>query len=761
MDKKSQWIKAASPTEGITPATASTAVQAGSGAASVAGPGQAAHPLQTWQKREWGLALLLAAALLAAWLPATSGGFIWDDDAYVTGNPLLSAPDGLRRIWFSLESPSQYFPLTYTTFYVERALWGLNPAGYHWVNILLHIASALALWRLLARLNVPGAWLGAALWGLHPVQVESVAWVAERKNVLMGLFFLLALRAWVEFLEAEGKRRRHFYGAALACYVAALFAKATACTMPAALLLILWLKEKPVRRAQWMQIAPFVALGIGMGLLTVWWERYHQFTQGPEFSIGPVERVLIAARAVWFYAFKLIWPAKLTFSYPRWHVSAADPLFYAWPLALAGACAAVCLLRKHAGRGVEVAAAFFVATLSPVLGFIMLYTFRYTFVADHYQYLACIGPLALAAAGIARGCEYFERESIWLRALAAGLLAGLGLLTRQQCGVYENMETLWKTTIARNPESWMACVHIGLGLYNQGRFEEAALYYRKALQSNPDDEMARYDLGNVLFTQGRTEEAISQYREALRIDPAFPPARINLGNALNQLGRTEEAIAQFRAALRVNPDNAEACYDLGIVLVQHGRAEEAIAQFHAALRINPAFALAHNNLAFALSQQGRTEEAIAQYREAIRLNPAIPMYHNNLAAILAGQGRTDDALLEYQKALDLQPGNVDYINNVAWILATAPHWFLRDAARAVQLATHADQLSGGDNPRILRTLAAALAGQGDFPNAVQAANKALQLAEAQSNTRLADALRREVKLYQERRRYEGAVEGGN
>src|SRR5947207_13341839 len=345
--------------------------------------------------------LLLATVTILAYRPAWHGGFLWDDDAYVANNELLTAPDGLRRIWFSFESPSQYFPLVYTTFRIERALWGLNPFGYHWVNLLLHVANALLVWRLLVRLKVPGAWLASAIFALHPVQVESVAWITERKNVLMGFFFLLTLRGWIEFVDEQTKRRWLYYGLALVLYALALFSKTTACTLPAALLLILWLQGQRINQRRLLQLVPFVVLALGMGLLTVWWERYHQGTHGPMFAISPLERLLIASRAILFYLGKLFWPSNLTFIYPRWHIAPNNLPNYAPFLGIGGLGAAIYLTRRYLGRGVENAMLFFGATLGPVLGFIMLYTFRYTFVADHYQYLASIGPITLVCAGAA------------------------------------------------------------------------------------------------------------------------------------------------------------------------------------------------------------------------------------------------------------------------------------------------------------------------------------------------------------------------
>src|SRR5881397_1241595 len=401
-------------------------------------------------------ALVLAVVTIFAYRPAWNGGLLWDDDVYITNNELLTAPDGLRRIWFSLDSPSQYFPLVYTTFRIEHAVWGLDPTGYHWVNLLLHVANAFLVWLVLARLKVPGGWLAGAIFALHPVQVESVAWITERKNVLMGFFFLLTLLAWIAFVDERTKRPWRFYGLALILYALALSAKTTACTLPAALLLILWLRKKPINWQRILQVIPFFFLGLGMGLVTVWWERYHQGTRGVLFALGPIERILIASRAIWFYLSKLIWPSNLTFIYPKWNISPAHPLDYTWLLAGVVLCAVIYFARRYVGRGVEVAAIFFVATLSPVIGFIMLYTFRYTFVADHYQYLASIGPIALASAGVATLAAAFKESRHFILGAGVCILVALAMLTWRQSTMYADIEALWRTTIARNPDCWMA-----------------------------------------------------------------------------------------------------------------------------------------------------------------------------------------------------------------------------------------------------------------------------------------------------------------
>src|SRR5438445_13001907 len=535
------------------------------------------------------LAWLGAAATLAAWTifaywPAWHGGFIWDDDRYVTHNYLLIAPDGLRRIWFSLDAPSQYFPLAYTVLRIERSLWDLNPVGYHWVNILLHLGNALLVWCILARLKVPGAWLAAAIFALHPVQVESVGWISELKNVLMGFFFLLTLLTWIKYVDATHKHRRILYLAALVFYLLALSAKATACTLPAALLLGLLLKQKPIGRRALLEIIPFVVLALGIGLVAVWWEKYHQGTR-ILVSLGPVERLLIASRAIWFYLGKIFWPAKLTFIYPQWRIDPTNPIAYLWPIAVAVAVVLIFYGRRFFGRSVEVATLFFVMTLGPLLGFIMLYTFRYTFVADHYQYLASIGPIALASAGLVT----LSRSSKTLQwPVVAGCVAILGFLsalTWRQSATYHDLETLWRTTIATNPGCWMAYNNLGVVQFEKGSIEDAIEKYQQSLRLHPDYPEAHYNLGSALLQQGYADEAIRQCEEALKIQPNEPDAHIILGNAFMAKQVVDQAIAHYVQALRLRPDDSNAHYNLATALKQKGDVERAGQEYETALEL--------------------------------------------------------------------------------------------------------------------------------------------------------------------------------
>ena len=677
-------------------------------------PGKFGFLPSSW-RHDWLLGLVLVAATLIAYGPAWHAGFIWDDDAYLTQNALLTAPDGLRRIWFSLQSPSQYFPLTYTTFYVERALWGLNPAGYHLVNLLLHAANALLVWRVLARLRVPGAWLAAAIFALHPVQVESVAWITERKNVLMGFFFLLTMWEWVGFIDEKTVRPWRHYVLALVFYMLALSAKTTACTLPAALLLILWLKKMRIGCWRLLEVVPFVMMGIGMGLVTIWWERFHQGTQGKLFEMGPVERVLLASRAIWFYLGKLIWPVNLTFSYPRWTISASDPRAYVWVLATAVLGLVIWRARRWAGRSVEVAAVFFVATLSPLLGFIMLYTFEYSFVADHYQYLACIGPMALAAAGIDLGLGRAGWGTPFLRlALCAALLLTLGVLTWRQCGMYANAEILWQATLERNPNSWLA-------------------------QNN---------LGTMLLESGELDGAISHFQEALAIDPNLAGAHYNMGTALAQKGKVDEAIVEYQKALAIDPGFDKAHANLGAALMENGEWDAAIDHFQKALAVSPIMAGTHASLGIAFARKGRLTEAIAEFQKTLETDPENEEVRKNLALSYAQNGEAEQAIAQFQKVLKINPDSVEACDNLAWLLATATEASLRDGARAVALAQHAGELADRDNPFILRTLAAAYAETGNYKDAIATARRALEFSVKQRNDSFARKLQRELKLYE-------------
>lgn len=650
---------------GGAPAARAPAREKASGGGTKRKAGEDAAPLTSRWSNGWLFGLLIVVATVLAYHPAWHGGFIWDDDLYVSNNPLLTAPDGWRRIWFSLDSPSQYFPLTYSVFRIERAWFGLEPTGFHWVNILLHSANALLVWTVLRRLELPGAGLAALVFALHPVQVESVAWITELKNVLSLLFCLLAMLAWLAFTDERGRTRWRLYLAALLLYTFALLSKSTACTLPAALLLVLWLQRAPITKSRLAQVGPFAGLGLGMGLLAVWWERYHQGTEGASFALGALDRVLLASRAIWFYAAKLIWPADLTFSYPRWTIRPDEPGAYVWPVAVVLAAAIIYVARRRLGRGVETTALFYAATLSPVLGFIMLYTFQYSFVADHYQYAASIGPVALAAAGLVRLPGLTGASRNWARAsLCVALVLALAALTWRQSGAYANVETLWRRMLANNPESVLALNNLGNLVLQRGEADNAERYFQRAIELRPDFPESHGNLGNAFAQEGRVAEALAEYQKALQLRPGLPEVRNNLGNLLAQEGREEEALAQFQQALALRPGFAEGYHSLGSLQLQRGRIDEAIPPLRKAVELRPDFAIAHNSLGLALLEKGQLNDALDHFQKALNLRPDLATAHNNLGTLMFQRGQLDEAFAEFEKASQLRPGFAEADNNM-------------------------------------------------------------------------------------------------
>jgi protein O-mannosyl-transferase len=703
---------------------------------------------------------LLAVLTVLAYIPAFRAGFIWDDDAYVTENLLLTGPDALRRIWFSAHHQSQYFPLVYTTLWLERLLWGLNPVGYHIVNVVLHGINALLVWAVLRRLGLPAAWLVAAIWAVHPVNVETVAWITELKNTQSSLFYLLALLAWMKFTRPESGRAWRFYLLALSACALALFSKTTACTLPAAMLLALWLRKEPIGRRRVVEIVPFLALGMAMALFSVWWEahlgNYRDKDVGTSFS--GLERLLIATRALWFYAGKLLWPADLAFSYARWEIDVRDPLQYIWLIGCLAVAALLWVGRKVLGRAPAAAVVFFVAVLSPLLGFVPLYTFRYSLVADHYQYLASFGLIALAIGAGSTIARRLGRRGRMLGVLAAAaVLLLLSAATWKQARIYRDQETLWRDTLAKNPNGWMPRNNLGLVLAAERRFGEAITEYAAALRIKPNCADAHYNMGRALFSQGNIREAAAEFAAALEIKPDLAEAHNNLGLTLARLGRLTDAVAEHQAALRLNPDNARAHNNLGLALASQGKLAEATAEYQAALRIKPDYVSARNNLAAALSGQGRFDEAFAEWESTVRIKPDFPEAHLNWADALASQGRVAEAVVQYRETLRVRAGWPPALAKLAWFLATDARANPQGTGEAVQLAERLCESTGCRDPRVLDVLAAAYAGSGRFDDAVGAAQKAVDLASSAGQADLARLIHQRLESYQAGRPYREGV----
>ena len=615
---------------------------------------------QTWKERRLVAGGVIVLITLLAYMPALHGGFIWDDDSHVTDSPALRTLHGLATIWTKPGAVMQYYPLVHTSFWVQYHLWQLNPFGYHLVNVLLQAGNAILLWLVLERLEIVGAWLAAAVFAIHPVQVESVAWISEQKNLLSGAFYLAAMLAYLRFcpLDAERpaeKRRWGYFFLAFAFFVGAMLSKTVACTWPLTILLLTWWKRGGIGRRDVWLMAPFVAMGAVLGLTTVWVETYCTGARGAVWSFTIFDRALIAGRAMWFYAAKLAWPENLAFVYPRWNIDAAQWWQWVFPLAVALVVVALWTGLARMGRGPIVGVAFFIITLGPALGFFNVYPMRYSFVADHFQYMASIGLIV----GVVAAGATVIRERVLRTGVGAAVLVSLSALTWQQSHAYESAETLWRDTLAKNLDCWMAHNNLGILLAHGSDLRGARAEYREALRLSPDSYESYNNLGNLLMQESQTAKAVTEYWEALRVEPGYVRARSNLANALSRLGRANEAINQYRIVVEMKPDEADAHYNLGITLAKQGRIDEACQQFAEVVKYQPESANAEYNWGFALAKQADFAHAIPHYRAALRLNPDYAAAHYGLGMALLRNGQRTEAIQELRRTLELEPGSTE------------------------------------------------------------------------------------------------------
>ena len=650
----------------------------------------------------WG-ALVFGLVLVCAW-PALRGALVWDDAAHVTRHDLRPW-SGLGRIWFEVGASQQYYPVLHTAFWIEHRLWGDATIGYHLVNVILHTASCCLFALILRRLwrsdsstsGLAGgpAWLAAALFAVHPVCVESVAWISEQKNTLSLVFYLLSALAYLEF---DVRRQLRVYWLALILFLLAVATKSVTATLPAALLVVLWWKRGRLSwRHDFRPLIPWFVVAVAAGLVTIWAERTLIGAEGAAFDLSAGQRVLLASRAIWFYLGKLIWPAPLVFVYPRWQVTAGA----GWLAGVGGVVAVTvaCWSFRRRSRGLLAGWLFFVGSLFPVLGFFNIYPFLFSYVADHFQYLASLGVIAAAVAGLealrATASSPIGRGG---RIAGALLLAGLTLLSHRQSRLYRDSATLYRATLAANPACWMARNNLGVELAaTPAGVPEALAQYEAALRLNPAYAEAHVNYANLLTAlPGREAEALAHYEEALRLRPDFIGARLNLANLLVKLpGRRGDALAQYESVLRHAPGFAEAHYSLANALAQMpGRGPEALAHYDQALRLKPDLAQAHVNLANELAKlPGRLPEALAHYEQALRLDPGLATAHYDLAVQLSElPGREADALRHFQEALRLRPDYAKAHNDLGVLLARQGRFdqARQQWERALQLDPHCD-----------------------------------------------------------------------
>ena len=622
------------------------------------------------------------------------GGFVWDDFIWSQSRAVLEW-SGLGDIWSwpsRILKEAHYWPLTYTTFWLEHKIWGLEPAGYHVVNVLLHLLNTLLVWRLLLRLAVPGAWVAAAVFAAHPTHVESVAWVIERKDVLSGLFYLAAVLVWLRFLE-QPRPWRH--GLAMLLFAAGLMSKSMVVTLPATLLIVQWWTNGRITPRDLRRVAPFFLVAL---LLTAVDLYSYGSSQAP-LDYSWVERMLIASRALWFYAGKLAWPANLAVIYPRWDISLGDP--WAW-LYLAGAAAlaaALWLLRHRVGRGPLAGALFFAVTLSPALGFVNYSFMYYSFVADRFQYLAGIGVIAVLVGAAAHGAGRLPgRLRSGTAGLAALVLALLGTATWRQAGIYRDKVTFFSHVVSLNPEALSAHYNLGVALMAAGRTEKSLAAARTAVEKRPDHAGARALLGMALVRTERFLEAEETLRRALETRPGHKNIQRAMAELLRKQERHEEALEAYRALLEIDPDYALAHAFIGEILLElhrYGPAVEhlskALTSIEAAPSVTPDLPTSdsiHAMLGKALLELGRTRMAEAHFRRALQLNPRNMSALEQVAAAEFGRKGYRKALELYRRQLEIDPSKATTHANIGAALYLLDR--MEEAIRSLERALALD-----------------------------------------------------------------------
>lgn len=614
--------------------------------------------------------MLIVLGTIISYGPIYKADFIWDDDAYVTQNESIRSIEGIGRAWTSLTETPQYYPLVFTTFWIEYSLFGINPLVFHATNVLIHCASALLLWRLFSKLAVPGAWFAALLFALHPVHVESVAWVTERKNTLSMFFYLLAALAYVRFsgLGAsrgeEHKRQWGWYAACLMCFQLAMFSKTVTCSLPAALALVTWWKRPRLQWRDYFPLVPMLLMGFTMSRITIWVEQHHVLAKELNLGLTAIDRVLLAGKSLWLYASNLLYPRTLCFMYERWEPDRTDPAQYVWPIGVVVAIVALWLLRNRIGKGPLVATLVFCGTLVPALCLVDVYPMRYTWWADHYVYHASIGFFALLSGVAVRlsapaaGSRHGVRITPSLAVAAVAVAGLLGSRTWQQCRIYDDIETLWLDTIAKNPKCWMAKTNLSVEWFNKGRMEDAKAILHEVMNEKPHYQ-AYNNLGGVYLKMGEYADAIDCFRRAVEGSPNYCVVYHNLGMALRYAGRDAEALEVFRRAIELEPGFGLGQHSYGESLIKAKRFGEAREHLMLALDKLPRFADLRVTLGDLEQVEGNYAAAEEQYKTAIRLQPNQVHAHCRLAMMKAARGAIEEAFAIVREYLARVPGSAE------------------------------------------------------------------------------------------------------
>ena len=617
------------------------------------------------RRRSWLFAAIIVLAAFAVYWPALHGGWLWDDELDVTGNSALRDAAGLWRIWFHPVGLYDYYPIKYTVQWLQWQLWGADTTGYHATNIALHALSSLLFWRLLSRLAVAHAWLGGLIFAVHPLAVESVAWITELKNTLSLPFLLLA---FLRYLDFDTRGRRGALVASVLLFAAAALCKTSVVMFPVALLLYQLWKHGRLTWARGLSTAPFFVVSLVLGLVTLWFQ-HHRAIGGEEAGFdpvgGPLARIACAGSSLAFYAGKTLLPTNLMPIYPQWTVNPPSPLLFLPWLVLAAAVTWFWIQRGTWGRHALLGTGWFVLHLLPVLGFVPISSQRFTWVMDHLAYLSLLGAVGLATAALA----WLPRRAVLPVTLPVCVV--LGLVSHRHAATFRSEQALWEDNVAKNPQAWMAHYNLGKIAGDAGRSSDAIGHYRAALRARPAYPEAWNNLGMELRNAGRNAEAIEAFENAIRSKPAHYAAHNNLAAALAAAGRIPDAIARVQEALRINPRFAAAHRNLGNILTRTGRNREAIEHFRQALALQPHFPEVENDLGVALANSGHNADAIAAFRRALQQRPDYAEALNNLGSTLRDTGQPAEALAPLERALALRPEYVSARYNLGCALLDA------------------------------------------------------------------------------------------
>jgi tetratricopeptide (TPR) repeat protein len=663
----------------------------------------------------------LVALALLTFSPSIAAGTIWDDKELIFDNPHVVGSQGLGTIWIA-PATDDYFPLTYSMFWLEYRLWGYHFAGYHVVNVLLHALAAVFIWRVLCELEIPAAYAAAAVFTVHPVCVASVAWISEGKNTLSLALGAAAVWAYLKFDSAGSVK---WYLTSLTLFLLALLAKTSLVMVPAVLLLLVWWRRDRCTKADVLRVLPFFALSLALGIVTLHYQHNHAMSGGDPRPEGILSRIAATGWCLAFYASKDVLPGRLAMIYPRWSVSASS--LASW-LPLFGVIGLFIFAWAHRltwGKAVLLAMGYFAAILLPVLGLVTMAFHVHSLVADHLQYVGVIGPVALVVSGASAFISGRCRSPYGVRLAAVVLVATLALVSWQQASFYRSGKELWAQSLSVNDKSFAA----------------------------------HMNYGKALWEEGAVDEALQHLDKSLRLQPGHPDLHERLAALSFAAGKLDWAIANYREAVRLVPDNARVHYNLAVALQVGGDLSAARKELREALRLHPGYAEAYNNLGKLDATEGHLSLAMESFRKALTIDDGLSQPHYNLGRALESTGNSIEATTHYRRALAIRESYLEAHNNLAWILATHPSLHVRNPKEALRHAMRASQLSGHKNAAVLDTLAAAYASAGQFDQAAAVAAKAVRLAQT-SGLPVESELLRRLEMFRNREPYVSRPEKG-